>query len=125
VLHDFEDLGTILYAAEASAEAAVLPRRAGKVRDAAAAVQRAARLLTRCEGAVTPPVRTITARVRLTPGELDNAVQAAVGHSNKQIASDLHLSVRTVESHLQRVYEKLGVSGRHELADALHDRPTT
>jgi DNA-binding CsgD family transcriptional regulator len=28
-----------------------------------------------------------------------------------------------VESHLQRAYEKLGVSGRHELADALRDQP--
>jgi DNA-binding CsgD family transcriptional regulator len=62
--------------------------------------------------------------VRLTPGELDAAVQAATGQSNKQIASDMHLSVRTVESHLQRVYEKLGVSGRHELAEALRDHPT-
>ena len=33
------------------------------------------------------------------------------------------LSVRTVESHLQRVYEKLGISGRHELAAALRDQP--
>jgi DNA-binding CsgD family transcriptional regulator len=28
-----------------------------------------------------------------------------------------------VESHLQRAYEKLGISGRHELADALHRQP--
>jgi DNA-binding CsgD family transcriptional regulator len=99
-------------------------QRAGEVRKAAAAERRAARLLARCEGAATPPVQTITARVHLTPGELDAARQAASGRSNKQIASDMHLSVRTVESHLQRVYEKLGVSGRHELADALADLPT-
>jgi DNA-binding CsgD family transcriptional regulator len=66
----------------------------------------------------------MTARVRLTPGELDTAVQAAAGHANKQIASDMHLSVRTVESHLQRAYEKLGISGRHELAQALRNQPT-
>jgi len=36
----------------------------------------------------------------------------------------MHLSVRTVESHLQRAYEKLGVSGRHELAEALRNQPT-
>jgi DNA-binding CsgD family transcriptional regulator len=29
-----------------------------------------------------------------------------------------------VESHLQRVYEKLGISGRHELAEALRDQAT-
>ena len=66
----------------------------------------------------------ITARVHLTPGELDAALQAAAGRSNKEIAADMYLSVRTVESHLQRVYEKLGISGRHELADALRDQPT-
>jgi DNA-binding CsgD family transcriptional regulator len=119
----FEDMGAILYAAEASAEAAVVLRRAGNARAAAAAEQKAARLLARCEGAATPPVRAIGARVRLTPGELDTAVQAAAGRSNKQIAGQLHLSVRTVESHLQRAYEKLGISGRHELADSLRDQP--
>jgi DNA-binding CsgD family transcriptional regulator len=121
---DFEDMGAMLYAAEASAEAAVLLRRAGQPRDAAAAEQKAARLLARCEGAATPSVQIITARVRLTPGELDAAMQAAAGRSNKQIASDMQLSVRTVESHLQRAYDKLGVSGRHGLADALREQPT-
>lgn len=121
---DFEELGALLYAAEARAEAAVVLRNAGTAREGAAAERHAARLLARCEGAATPPVRLIMARVRLTPGELDTAVQAAAGRSNKQIASDMHLSVRTVESHLQRVYEKLGVSGRHELADALPDHKT-
>jgi DNA-binding CsgD family transcriptional regulator len=86
---------------------------------------RAARLLSWCEGAVTPVVRTITARSRLTPGELDAAVQAAAGRSNKQIAADSHVSVRTVENHLQRVYEKLGISSRRELADALRDQPAS
>jgi DNA-binding NarL/FixJ family response regulator len=124
VASDFEDLGAILYAAEARAEAAVVLRRGGDTRKAAAAEQHAARLLARCEGAATPPVRMITARVRITSGELDIALQAAAGRTNKQIAAELHLSVRTVESHLQRVYEKLGVSGRHELTDALRDRPS-
>jgi DNA-binding NarL/FixJ family response regulator/DNA-binding transcriptional ArsR family regulator len=123
VSRDFENMGALLYAAEASAEAAVVLRRAGQARKAAAAEQEAARLLARCEGAATPPVRIITARVRLTPGELDTAVQAAAGRSNKQIAADMHLSVRTVESHLQRAYEKLGIASRRELAGALRDQP--
>ena len=98
-------------------------RRGGRPRDAAADEHRAAQLLSRCEGATTPVVKTITARARLTPGELDAAVQAAAGRSNKQIAADSHISVRTVESHLQRVYEKLGISSRRELAEALRDQP--
>jgi DNA-binding NarL/FixJ family response regulator len=44
---------------------------------------------------------------------------AAVGHSNRQIAEELFLSVRTIENHLQRVYEKLGIRSRTELAAAL------
>ena len=59
----FEGLGANLYAAEARAEAAVLLRRAGRPRDAAAMEQKAGRLLARCEGAVTPAVQAITARV--------------------------------------------------------------
>jgi DNA-binding CsgD family transcriptional regulator len=119
----FERLGANLYAAEASVEAAIVLRRdGGRAREAAAEENRAAQLLSRCEGAVTPVVRTITARSRLTPGELDAAVQAAAGRSNKQIAADSHISVRTVENHLQHVYEKLGISSRRELAEALRDQ---
>jgi DNA-binding CsgD family transcriptional regulator len=36
----------------------------------------------------------------------------------------MHLPVRTVESHLQRAYEKGGIAGRHELSGALRDQPT-
>ncbi len=53
-----------------------------------------------------------------------SAGQAAAGRSNKQIAADMQLSVRTVESHLPRAYEKLGISGHEELAGALRDQPT-
>jgi DNA-binding CsgD family transcriptional regulator len=121
----FEGLGALLYAAEASVEAAAVLRRGGRPREAAAGENRAAQLLSCCEGAATPIVRTITARARLTRGELDAAVQAAAGRSNKQIAADSHISVRTVENHLQHVYEKLGISSRRELADALRDQPGT
>jgi hypothetical protein len=81
----FEGLGANLYAAEASIEAAAVLRRGGRSREAAAEENRAAQFLSRCEGAATPVVRTITARSRLTPGELDAAVQAAAGRSNKQV----------------------------------------
>ena len=44
---------------------------------------------------------------------------AAEGLSSREIASRLVVSARTVENHLQRAYEKLGVGGRDELAAAL------
>ena len=123
VSQDFEALGAILYAAEASAEAAAVLRHSGEVRKAPRAEQRASRLMACCEGANTPSVRSVTARVRLTPGEHATALLAAAGRTNKEIASNMQLSVRTVESNLQRVYEKLGIAGRHELGEALSDGP--
>ena len=58
---------------------------------------------------------------RLTPGEFATAVQAAAGHSDKEIARARTLSVRTIQSQLLRTYDKLGLSGRRELAGALED----
>ncbi len=119
----FEDIGANLYAAEALGEAAVQLRRDGSSREAAATQQKAARLLARCESAVTPFVRAIGARAQLTPAELDTALQAATGSTDKQIAEMMHLSVRTVENRLHRAYQKLGLSHRRELAEALRDLP--
>ena len=48
----------------------------------------------------------------------------AAGHSNKEIAGILSLSVRTVENRLQRIYDKLGLSRRTELA-ALFTTPAS
>ena len=118
-----EDVGALLYAAESLGEAAVHYRRGGSSRDGAAAQHRAARLLARCEGAVTPFVQAIGARAQLTPAELDTALQAANGSTDKQIAELMHLSVRTVENRLHRAYQKLGLSHRRELAEALRDLP--
>jgi DNA-binding NarL/FixJ family response regulator len=36
----------------------------------------------------------------------------AEGKTNRQIASDLFLSVRTIDRHVARIFEKLGVSSR-------------
>ena len=61
---------------------------------------------------------TVNVRSQLTRSEQQTALLAAAGRSNKEIAGELVVSVRTVENHLQRVYEKLGVSGRKELTTA-------
>ena len=115
----FEDMGADLLAAEAAADAAVCRRKAGEMRDATADERRAAILAERCEDPMTPALHATEARARLTPAERETAVLAAAGRSNKEIAEQLFLSPRTVENRLQRVYEKLGISGRTELPDTL------
>lgn len=52
----------------------------------------------------------------LTQREADVVVQLARGRTNPQIAASLGVSRRTVSSHLEHVYAKLGVSGRTEAA---------
>ena len=52
----------------------------------------------------------------LTPREVDVVVQLARGRSNPEIAEALGVSRRTVTSHLEHIYTKLGVSGRTEAA---------
>jgi DNA-binding CsgD family transcriptional regulator len=47
---------------------------------------------------------------------------AAEGIASKEIGERLFLSARTVDNHLQRVYTKLGVTKRADLAEALRQR---
>src|SRR6266540_3234182 len=49
--------------------------------------------------------------------------KAAAGVPSKEIADQLYLSARTVDNHLLRVYAKLGISGRTELAAAMRTLP--
>jgi DNA-binding CsgD family transcriptional regulator len=64
----------------------------------------------------------------LTAGELRVASLVAQGRSNKQVASALFLSPKTVEFHLGRAFRKLGVTNRTALAARLaeqgHGQPT-
>jgi predicted ATPase/class 3 adenylate cyclase/DNA-binding CsgD family transcriptional regulator len=52
----------------------------------------------------------------LTPTELDVIRLASEGLGNKEIATRLFVSPRTVQAHLSHVYSKLGVSSRVQLA---------
>jgi DNA-binding CsgD family transcriptional regulator len=55
----------------------------------------------------------------LTSSERRVARMAADGMPNKEIAQALFVTVRTVEAHLHHAYQKLDISSRHELAEAL------
>ncbi len=66
--------------------------------------------------------RTLGVPEQLTAQESQIVRQAVAGRSNPEIAAALFLSPRTVEWHLRKVFGKLGISSRRELAAALREQ---
>lgn len=116
VAREFAVLGYQLFAAEAAAGAVRIFRQARDPR-ALAASTLMADVLSRCGTMRTPALMAV--QPALTVRERQVAELAAEGVRSREIADRLYLSPRTVENHLQRVYTKLGVNGRVELAPAL------
>jgi DNA-binding CsgD family transcriptional regulator len=115
----FEAAGALLWAAEAASTAANLAERAGLSRRAAESRRRSGRLLEQCEGAATPALRRAGQPDPLSRREREVATLAARGLSSRDIAARLFLSTRTVDNHLQRAYQKLGVDSRTALGEVL------
>lgn len=115
----FAALPTYVLGAEAALELAALLRRAGDHREASAMVRRAAGLVDAAGGARTPGLLVGDSFEPLSEREREVALLAAGGRSSRDIAEQLYVSKRTVDSHLGSIYRKLGVSGRSDLADAL------
>jgi DNA-binding CsgD family transcriptional regulator len=69
------------------------------------------------------PARPLAGRVLevLTPAEQRVAKLASQELSNRQIATELGVSIKGVEWHLSRVYRKLGIASREALAVLLSD----
>ncbi|SCG67057.1 ATP-, maltotriose-and DNA-dependent transcriptional regulator MalT [Micromonospora halophytica] len=112
----FAALGLTVWAAEATAIALHGLRRE-RAASAAAAHQRLGALLGAADQIRTPALEAL--RPVLTDRERQIAGLAAAGVTSRLIAERLFLSTRTVENHLQRVYSKLGITGRAELPAAL------
>jgi ATP/maltotriose-dependent transcriptional regulator MalT len=68
------------------------------------------------------PGRRVADGAGLTAAEQRIAELVAAGRSNREVAAELVLSVKTVEVTLTRVYEKLGVTSRSALAARFRDR---
>jgi DNA-binding NarL/FixJ family response regulator len=96
----------------AAGDAVFSPRLAGFVLDAFAG-----------EGGGTPPASGIDAELdQLSPREREVLRLIARGYTYKEVARDLVISVKTVESHVSSVLRKLQLSTRHELTKWATDR---
>lgn len=116
--------GAMLCAAEAAYGAAEAARREGDPRLAAQWSRRASEWRGACEAASTPGLVADLAPVPLTRREREVAILASRGLAAREIGERLFVSRRTVESHLARIYGKLGISSRRELAKLLGDDAT-
>lgn len=115
------DIGLTLHAAETAAAATRAHLAAGRPARAAASRALMTAFSNDCEGAVTPLlVPGAAPAVSLSPREQEIAGLAAAGLSSRVIAERLSLSARTVDNHLGRVYAKLGIGDRRELATVFH-----
>jgi DNA-binding CsgD family transcriptional regulator len=112
-------------------------RRAGRRAQAAAQLRTASQRLAelgarpfeeRCERelaacGLTPLKRRDVDRDRLTPRERAVARLVASGRTNREVAAELMVSVKTVEYHLGNIFGKLGIRSRRRLVAAYQPRP--
>jgi DNA-binding CsgD family transcriptional regulator len=60
----------------------------------------------------------------LTPSELRIVRLAVEGRTNREIAQELYVTLKTVEGHLSRAYTKLGIPGRAKLPQVFEEAKT-
>jgi DNA-binding NarL/FixJ family response regulator len=109
-------IGALRYAVEAATDAAVAFLSQGRQDSARRAAARARQLHVADQGGELPPIDGLdAAAVDLTRREAQLVELAREGLSNAEIADRLVLSVRTVETHLYRGMQKLGIKDRRDL----------
>jgi len=57
---------------------------------------------------------------QLTPQECQVILAVLTGSSNREVADELYVSVKTVETHLTRIYRKLGFRSRTQVIAAYY-----
>jgi DNA-binding CsgD family transcriptional regulator len=120
--YSLAELGAALRRADRKSDArSVLGEALGKASRLGAAML-AARVKVELMAAGGKPRREAVAGVAsLTPSEQRVGRMAAEGHTNAQIAQALFVTLKTVEFHLRHVYQKLQITGRHQLEDLLSE----
>jgi ATP/maltotriose-dependent transcriptional regulator MalT len=119
----FEKLGAMAMAADAAAQAAREHARAGTRIKELESSTRAHWRASQCD-LRTPATAAIERPLQITDREREVATLVAAGLSNRQIGDRLNVSARTVEGHLYRIFTKLGIADRDELARLLRARAT-
>ncbi|MET9384366.1 LuxR C-terminal-related transcriptional regulator [Streptomyces sp. NPDC002928] len=114
-----EERGFLLFAAEAHAQAVRAHRDPSAARTSRT---RAAALARRCQGARTPALSGLVLG-ELTARQRQIVTLAAAGLSNRQIAEQLTLSIRTVGNHLYSAYTRLGAGDRAALPWLVTEEP--
>jgi DNA-binding CsgD family transcriptional regulator len=120
VSEQFEQIGDLIAAADASAHAAIMYRRGNLRGSALRCSTRAEALAKQCGGASTPALRQANEQLPLTDREREIVMLLGQGLSGREVAQRLTLSVRTVEGHVYRAMIKTGATSRNELAALLH-----
>lgn len=114
------ELGAALRRANQRAEARDPLRRGLDLARRCGAVGLAQRAETELRATGARPRRLqLTGVEALTPSELRVACLAAAGRTNREIAQELFVTLRTVEGHLSNAFRKLDVGSRSELPGAL------
>jgi DNA-binding CsgD family transcriptional regulator len=121
VAQQLEDMGDWTAAADAAAQAATVHTHRGRADLARVDAGRAHLLADRCQGARTPAILAAVRPLPVTGREREIVMLVGSGLSNRDIARQLGLSVRTVEGHIYRAGAKLGVTRRSDLAKLLLD----
>jgi DNA-binding CsgD family transcriptional regulator len=126
----FEALELLFDAARARGELGTALRRARRKREARESLERAVRALEELGSPgwarpVQEELRSLGGRQRTAASELTATERrvadlVAQGKTNKEVAASLVVTVSAVEAHLTRIYGKLGVRSRAELARTYH-----
>ena len=115
----YEGFGDRIAAADTAAQAVVAYQNAGLGGAALSASATVQRIVAECQGAQTPAIRAATTAQPFTARQREIISLAARGLSNKEIADQLTMSIRSVEGHLFRASQRVGTNSREQLISLL------